>query len=51
MAYVLKIKDAVAVCPVCGVALVPTFLISIIMFWLLYIVALGTTFIIAVIVF
>jgi len=45
VAYVFERKNAV------GVALEPGFLISIIVFWLLHVVALGTTFIISVIVF
>ena len=51
MAYVFKIEDDVAFCPVYDVEREPAFLISTILFWLLHIVALGTTFIISVIVF
>ena len=51
MAYAFETKNAFAFCPVFDVALEPAFLISIIVFWVLHIAALGTTFIISVIVF
>jgi hypothetical protein len=50
MAYVFKTKNDVAFCPVYGVALEPAFFISIIVFWLLYVLTLGTTLIISVLV-